>query len=117
VLPPLDLDLTRRGRTAVITLRGAADLYGAPLLAEQIEEAAAAGAATLEVDLSALRFIDSSGLGVLLDAHRTFDGAVVLRGASGLVRRVLETAAAAPALNAQDRRLATILAPTRVLSG
>jgi anti-sigma B factor antagonist len=116
VHPPLDVELAWQGRTAVIALGGAIDLYGAPLLAERIEEVEAAGAAALEVDLSALRFIDSSGLRILLDAHRTFGGNVSLQGASGLVLRVLEAAATAPALNAEDRRLARAFAPTEMLS-
>lgn len=108
---PLDVELVWHDRTAVIAPRGAVDLSSAPLLAARVAAAAAGGAIELDVDLSGLRFIDSSGLGVLLAAHRTFGGAVSLRGASGLVRRVLETAATAPALNAEDRLLASVFAP------
>ena len=106
----------RHGRTAVLALRGAVDLFSAPLLAETIHTAVAEGATELELDLGDLRFIDSSGLGVLIEAHNTLGGAVTLRGASGLVLRVLEAAATAPALSAEDRRLAWVFAPTGTLS-
>lgn len=114
--PSLDVDLIRRGATATLTLRGTADVFTCPVLRDRISEVAADGATRLELDLTGLRFIDSSGLGVLADAHRTFVGAVTARGASGLVLRVLQVAATAPALSAHDRRLALAFAPTGMLS-
>jgi anti-anti-sigma factor len=117
---PLAVDVAWRGRTAILRPRGAIDLSCATRLAASVDEVVVAGARELEIDLSGLRFIDSSGIGVLRDAHQTFGGAIRMWGASGLVARVLEVAAAAPALNAEDRRLtwafATIAAPTGTLS-
>ena len=48
---------------------------------------------TLVIDLEAVRFLDSSGIRVLLDAERTAvesGGRVNLVGATGVVRRALE---------------------------
>jgi anti-anti-sigma factor len=112
----LDIDLTWRGRTAVLTLGGAVDLYTAHLLEGRVVEAAADGATDLHVDLTGLRFIDSSGLGALIEAHHRLPGRVSVSGASGLVLRVLEAAATAPALNAEGRSLAWVFAPTGVLT-
>jgi len=116
VQPSLDIDLVQRGSTATVSLRGAADLFTAPVLRDRIVEAAASGATRLDVDLTGLRFIDSSGLAVLVEAHRTFVGAVSAWGASGLVLRVLEVAATAPPLSADDRRVTWMLAPSGMLS-
>lgn len=112
----LDVGLTWRGRTAVIALEGAVDLFTSHLLAECISNAAAEGATDIHIDLSALRFIDSSGLRVLVDARRTLAGTVWASGGTGLVLRVLEVAAAAPALNAEDRSLAWLFAPGGMLT-
>jgi anti-sigma B factor antagonist len=74
----------------VVSLHGQLDLANA----ERVRDALmAATAPTVVVDLSDLRFLDSSGIAALLSARsliteagRSFE----LRGARGVVRRVLE---------------------------
>jgi anti-anti-sigma factor len=53
----------------VLTLAGELDLATAPVLQERLD-AAMRGTAAVVIDLSRLRFIDSSGLGMLVAAER-----------------------------------------------
>lgn len=55
---------------AVVALEGEIDLSAAPEAERLIAEAEARGPAQLVVDLRAVTFMDSSGLRVLLTAHR-----------------------------------------------
>ena len=74
----------------LVYLRGELDLANAERLKDALIEA---GRSTVVVDLSDLTFTDSSGIAALLAARRTItaDGSgFVLRGASGVVRRVFE---------------------------
>ena len=51
-------------------LRGEVDVYTAPRLKEGLVEMIEGGCANVVVDLEAVSFIDSSGLGVLVSALR-----------------------------------------------
>jgi anti-anti-sigma factor len=59
------IDLQRDGAISICTLRGEHDLDTAPELRSELERAAADGAAVV-VDLSQVRFIDSTVLGALI---------------------------------------------------
>ncbi len=59
-----------RGRLDVLTVRGEVDVNTVPRLREALGEAVAEGSGALVVDLSAVSFIDSSGLSALLNALR-----------------------------------------------
>ncbi len=52
-----------------MSLHGELDLASAPLLREEIEGAEAVAAELLVLDLEDLKFIDSTGLRVVLEAH------------------------------------------------
>jgi anti-sigma B factor antagonist len=54
----------------VIAPEGELDLYAARALAPELNEAAGAASVQLIVDLSRVTFIDSSGLGAILQAHQ-----------------------------------------------
>lgn len=54
----------------VVAIRGEHDIYTAPQLREQLEEALTADPAGVVVDLSSATFLDSSILGALLEARR-----------------------------------------------
>ena len=54
----------------VIAPEGELDLYAARALAPELNEAAGAGHSRVVVDLSRVTFIDSSGLGLILQAHQ-----------------------------------------------
>ena len=78
---------------AVVTASGEVDLFTAPRLHAALVEAASGGAPALLVDLSAVTFIDSAGLGVLVAAFkrsRAHGGALHLVVPPGRVRRPLE---------------------------
>jgi anti-anti-sigma factor len=74
----------------VVSLYGQLDLANAQRVREVLVTAAGS---TLVVDLSGLHFMDSSGIAALLGARNEITGAgreFELRGAQGIVRRVLE---------------------------
>lgn len=68
---PARLDVRRVDHPlgVVLTLAGELDLATAPVLQERLD-AALRGKAAVVIDLSRLRFIDSSGLGMLVRAER-----------------------------------------------
>jgi anti-sigma B factor antagonist len=78
---------------AVVSASGELDLYSAGCLEARIEEADAAGAQTVLVDLSEISFVDSTGLGVLVQETNRLEGrghTLVLVTNDPRTRRVLE---------------------------
>lgn len=68
----MELSLVTRsvsGHT-VLEVGGEIDVYTAPRLRERLVELSAAGRHHVVVDLARVEFMDSSGLGVLVGAHR-----------------------------------------------
>jgi len=63
-------------RTEIVTVRGEIHVSTAQEFALRLEEAIARGAPALVLDLTAVTFIDSTGLSVLLNGQRS----VTLRG-------------------------------------
>jgi anti-sigma B factor antagonist len=91
------LQITVDGATAdgvaVLALDGDLDPFTAPLLRERIDDLGELKG--LRLDVSALRFIDSSGLRVLVIAHQKLEpqgGQLVLEGANDMTKRVIEIA-------------------------
>lgn len=58
------------GATRVIAVRGEIHVTSAPDFATRLDEAISEGAAAVVIDLSAVTFIDSTGLSVLLNGLR-----------------------------------------------
>jgi stage II sporulation protein AA (anti-sigma F factor antagonist) len=89
----LSIKLEREDDTLVLSLSGEADLFSATSLEDQLERALDSGARRVIVDLSALRFIDSISLRVLVKAalasREDSSRLYFLRG-SRQVERVLE---------------------------
>ncbi len=88
---PSRLSIERTGPT--ITISGELDAHSAPELRDEID--AAGDAAEITLDMSAVTFMDSSGLRVLIDAHQRTDQAgsqLVITRPSSSVQRVLEIA-------------------------
>jgi anti-sigma B factor antagonist len=88
----LDFVAQPTGDELVFELAGELDLAGRDELAEAVI-AALPGASTVVMDLSGLRFIDSSGLSALLrcrQSARDLGRQFFICGASGAVARVLE---------------------------
>ena len=91
---PARLDVRRVDHPlgVVLTLVGELDLATAPVLQERLD-AALRGKAAVVIDLSRLRFIDSSGLGMLVQAERQLresGGQLVLVRGPRAVRRPFE---------------------------
>lgn len=58
------------GSAAVVTVAGELDVMTAPALRDEISRVAEAGAHEIVVDLLKVPFVDSVGLGVLVDASK-----------------------------------------------
>ncbi|MEU3401255.1 stage II sporulation protein AA (anti-sigma F factor antagonist) [Streptomyces filamentosus] len=90
----LDVDVEiRDGRTAVLAVAGELDMETAGRLQERLTEQFGAGRRRLVLDLSALDFMDSSGLNVLIQAvneARETGGDLYLAAPTPAVRRILE---------------------------
>ena len=84
---------SRMNGRAVVRVRGEIDLYTAPQLWETLDAAIADTPHELVIDLSDVTFLDSSGLAVLVRAHkrlRPIAGSVVIRGAAEQVYMTLD---------------------------
>jgi len=75
-----------------VAIRGEIDLYTAPALREAFDRAVSAGKEVV-LDLSGTEFIDSTGLGVLVDGHRRLQeagGRLVVVSTHPAIARTLE---------------------------
>jgi anti-anti-sigma factor len=89
------------GRVATLTLRGEADLASREAFDALVEETLAADVDRIIVDVQHLNYLESACLRRLLGAHEraaTRGGTFVVRGAAGIVLRVLEVAGVADEL-------------------
>jgi anti-sigma B factor antagonist len=84
----------RDGGALTVVVSGDIDLATGPAVSSAIGAALAAeGATTVRIDLSGVRFLDSSGIALLLKARRDADErSITLHtvGAQGIVLQVLE---------------------------
>lgn len=92
--PPVPLSVAHSPsrERAVLTASGELDLATCPDLRSALAGARRGGASTVVVDLGAVTFVDSSVLGVLVEAHRALvpGQRMQVTGASGLPLRVLQ---------------------------
>jgi anti-sigma B factor antagonist len=66
----VDVSVSRpTGEVPVVAVSGEVDVYSAPVLKERFGELLRDGASTLVVDLTAVSFLDSTGLGALVEAR------------------------------------------------
>jgi len=92
-LDQLRITIEREGGRDVLHLDGELDPHTAPLLKQQVDELAADGSLDIVLDLSQLAFIDSSGLRVVISAHREMadrGGQLTLQSPSDTAQRLLE---------------------------
>lgn len=92
-LEQLRIRVDETGGSGVLHLDGELDPHTAPLLEHEINARADAGELDVVLDLRALQFIDSSGLRVLIAAHRELErrgGSLTLRSPSETAQRLLE---------------------------
>jgi anti-sigma B factor antagonist len=79
------------GQTTVIRLRGEVDLQHSPALRQLLRSKAQLRVSALLLDISEVRYIDSSGLATLVEYYqqsRGFKGRLVLAGATPRVKSV-----------------------------
>jgi anti-sigma B factor antagonist len=91
----VELKVTTRsqGDHTVISVAGEIDLYTAPRLQSELMTALTASPARLIVDMSRVDFCDSTGINVLLAAHRQArerGGELQLAGPGSATRKVLQ---------------------------
>ncbi len=78
-------EVARNGSAVVVRLAGELDLYNAHVVRETLFESASASPERLVVDLSDVKFIDSTALGVLIEARTKLrDRRAFLLAAPGL---------------------------------
>jgi anti-sigma B factor antagonist len=89
----LGLEDAERDDTTVLTVRGEVDIYTAPRLRERLIELVGQGKYRIVVDLEAVDFLDSTGLGVLvggLKRVRSHDGDLSLVCTQSRILKVFE---------------------------
>lgn len=90
----ISASINRSGRTATVVVSGEVDFASGPTVDEAIHKAITAeGVDTVLVDLSSVRFLDSSGISLLLKGRRMADAQAVsyqVTGAHSKVLRVLK---------------------------
>jgi anti-anti-sigma factor len=90
---PLRVDVSSTGTEVLLVLSGELDPHTAPALRQRIDETTDESVDVLVLDVSGLRFIDSSGLRVIISAHKEMaarDGHLVLRSPTETTRRLLD---------------------------
>jgi anti-sigma B factor antagonist len=93
----------RSNGSCVLYVAGEVDLYAAPRLENELEDAIRSGAKHVLVDLNEVPFIDSSGLAVLLGAARKIGREnFSLTGVQPQIARVLLTTGASWLLKVAD---------------
>jgi anti-sigma B factor antagonist len=94
-VPDVELKVTTRsqGDHTVISVAGEIDLYTAPRLQSELMTALSKSPVRLIVDMSGVEFCDSTGINVLLAAHRQAierGGELQLAGPGSATRKVLQ---------------------------
>jgi anti-sigma B factor antagonist len=65
----ISVSRTKAGDIPIVAVSGEVDVYSAPSLKDNITELLQSGTSTLIVDLSGVAFLDSTGLGALVEAR------------------------------------------------
>ena len=87
------VQVQERDGCVVLAVSGEVDLGTAPRLREQLNDLVAAGHLRVVVDLTAVEFLDSTGLGALVAGFkrlRAHDGELRLVCVPGRIRKVFE---------------------------
>lgn len=91
----LDIRTATTDSTTEITVEGTVDLYSAPELRKSILDAVPGAGERVQIDLSGITYMDSSGVAVLVEGLRSArknDKAFVLHHPARSVMKVLELA-------------------------
>jgi anti-sigma B factor antagonist len=88
----LDIQISRFGSTPIVVLSGDIDAYTCLTLRQAVADLIDEGYFRIVINLSDVKYVDSSGLGTLVGALRRTterNGDLVLSGASSHLRKVL----------------------------
>ena len=102
---PLSITTTDRDKQSVVRVAGEVDVSNAPELRDALDKVLAEEPTAIEVDLSEVPYIDSTGIGVLVGtAHRAHDKNVslVVSNPQHNVARVLDLLGVGRELNVQN---------------
>lgn len=102
---PLRIESRRDGDTTIVVLVGELDLASAPDLERELQAAESSGSTRVVIDLTALGFMDSTGLQALLRARERANSSqhdLVLRRGPHQVQRVFELTKTVDAFTFQD---------------
>ena len=108
---PFDVSCEDEGEGTRLHLYGELDMASAPLLMREVETVARRGAVDIVLDLSALSFVDVSGLRAILDAARAArrDGrSLVVANPMPHIVRLLELTAIDQSLVVRGRPLSSV---------
>jgi len=97
---------TRAGEEVIVSLEGELDLATMDAVRAALTAAVSPTAATVIVDIARLSFMDASGLGLLIAAHRRCADAgcrLTLRHPTGVVERILDIASPTHHLSVERR--------------
>ena len=92
-VPDLQMTVVKEGDETVLILAGDLDVYTSASLRERLVDLIHGARPKIVIDLSGLAFVDSTGLGTLVDGHkrvRQAGGEMVLRSPTPSTRRVIE---------------------------
>ncbi len=87
---PLSVSVKVTPGEIIVEPDGELDISTAPYLERAFEKAARRGEARVALDLSALSFMDASGLRLIIEANERLVGRLVVRNAQPQVRRIFE---------------------------
>lgn len=112
----MDLTLATRDvdGTTVVAVGGEIDVYTAPKLRDKITELVAAGVYDLVIDMEAVEFLDSTGLGVLvggLKKVRAHDGSLQLVCTQDRLLKIFRITGLAKVFVIHDSAEAALAAP------
>lgn len=98
--PPIRIERTGPAAEPMMRIAGEIDVATAPRVRDELTAVLDAGARRVILDLGAVDFVDSSGLGVLVGALRRLqeesDGRMVISEAQDGVRKVFEITGLGP---------------------
>jgi anti-sigma B factor antagonist len=103
------VDASNDGPTTTIRVAGELDLATSPQLQAACATAIERRPTTLRIDMSEVTFLDSTGISVLVQAHKQLEaegGTLVLYGLNDHARRVLDVAGLGAFFRVSDERSA-----------
>ncbi len=110
----LTLATSEAGGRTIVAVGGEIDVYTAPKLRDKISELVAAGVYDLVLDMEAVEFLDSTGLGVLvggLKKVRAHDGSLQLVCTQDRLLKIFRITGLAKVFVIHDSAEAALAAP------